>query len=910
MKVNKNTIKRLLEIHDFGELFNQLGWDWPQSDTPYPAQIGEEVFKLVPVAHKRGFIAYHCPSLPESATRAKMENKLSRDVREHIIIFTDPATKKQLWQWVRRVPGQPLSRKEHEYLPNQPMLLIEKIGYLEVSMDEEENTDLLDVYDKVKSAFDVDKVTKKFYDRFKKEHDAFLTFIEGIDHNEDARWYASVMLNRLMFIYFIQKKEFLNGDENYLVNRLAEVQALPGRDKFHTFYKYFLMKLCHEGLGKQASARNLDKDLVKLIGNVPYLNGGIFQEHELEQTYPEINISDEAFKNLFAFFDEFEWHLDNRPTANEKEINPDVLGYIFEKYINQKQMGAYYTKEDITEYIAKNTIIPCLFDRAQQACKIAFEGEASVWNLLQADPDRYIYPAVRHGVTFDMHDDVELDEPVPYPDEIAVGMDTSKSGLLERRKKWNTSTPTEAGLPTEIWRETVARRQRYEEVCGKLERGEVQSINDLITLNLDIRQFVQDVIERCESPDLLNAFWIAIAGRLPQNSSEEIKPGITVLDPTCGSGAFLFAALNVLEPLYEACLERMKGFLEEWGEHPKHRNYATFFRAIRDEIGKHPSPKYFIYKSIIIHNLYGVDIMKEAIEICKLRLFLKLVAQVDDVANIEPLPDIDFNIRAGNTLVGFATQEEMKRAMQGDLMAYKTVLPKVLDKARECNRLFSLFRKAQLENDASLGQAKKTLQGKLNALEGKLNHYLAVDYGVDPKKEDAYRSFLESHQPFHWFIEFYGIMKSGGFDVIIGNPPYLEKGQVDYELKSFVCLASKAVHAMCVERSNVLLGRNGYMSMIVPLSLPSSQRMEVVQEILENARSVWYANYAWRPGKLFDTVNRALTVFTVAPAKTARTYATNYQKWYGEKSNSSREGLFLESTEFLPVRGWPPQRSR
>ena len=57
----------------------------------------------------------------------------------------------------------------------------------------------------------------------------------------------------------------------------------------------------------------------------------------------------------------YQWHLDERPLRNDNEINPDVLGYIFEKYINQKQMGAYYTKEDITDYISKNTIIPSPF---------------------------------------------------------------------------------------------------------------------------------------------------------------------------------------------------------------------------------------------------------------------------------------------------------------------------------------------------------------------------------------------------------------------------------------------------------------------------------------------------------------------------------------------------------------------
>ena len=80
----------------------------------------------------------------------------------------------------------------------------------------------------------------------------------------------------------------------------------------------------------------------------------------------EIHIPDEAFAQIFNFFDAYQWHLDDRPLRNDNEINPDVLGYIFEKYINQKQMGAYYTKEDITGYISRNTVIPFLFDQAKK----------------------------------------------------------------------------------------------------------------------------------------------------------------------------------------------------------------------------------------------------------------------------------------------------------------------------------------------------------------------------------------------------------------------------------------------------------------------------------------------------------------------------------------------------------------
>ena len=104
--------------------------------------------------------------------------------------------------------------------------------------------------------------------------------------------------------------------------------------------------------------------------------------HDLEQDNLDIQIPDEAFERIFDFFDAYTWHLDDRPLRNDNEINPDVLGYIFEKYINQKQMGAYYTKEDITGYISRNTVIPFLFDRAKKACSIAFKPDGGVWRLL------------------------------------------------------------------------------------------------------------------------------------------------------------------------------------------------------------------------------------------------------------------------------------------------------------------------------------------------------------------------------------------------------------------------------------------------------------------------------------------------------------------------------------------------
>ena len=111
--------------------------------------------------------------------------------------------------------------------------------------------------------------------------------------------------------------------------------------------------------------------------------------------------------------------------------------------------------------------------------------------------------------------------------------------------------------------------------------------------------------------------------------------------------------------------------------------------------------RYFILKSIAVNNLYGVDIMEEAVEICKLRLFLKLVAQVERVEDVEPLPDIDFNVRLlGNTLVGYATpcrggtrlDEHGDRPRQADVRRGSRRPATLRGRAAAVERLFGLFR--------------------------------------------------------------------------------------------------------------------------------------------------------------------------------------------------------------------------
>ena len=881
--LDRARVKQYLDNFDLRALFTQeLGWDHGGSDTE--VTVKDRAYTLQAVAQKRGFVVYLYfaqpgADFPDHPIRQQIERAVAKEVREHIIIFCPHDSSAQYWLWVKREPGRPERSRTHIHHSGQSgEPLIQKLEGIVFTLDEEADITIVDPTSRVRAAFDVEKVTKRFYERFKKEHQAFLGFIEGINNIADREWYASLMLNRMMFIYFIQRRRFLDNNPDYLRDRLETVRQQHGAGRFAGFYRLFLLKLFHEGLGQPEAER--DPELIALLGQVPYLNGGLFDVHDLERDYPDIDIPDEAFAQIFAFFDAYQWHLDDRPLRDDNEINPDVLGYIFEKYINQKQMGAYYTKEDITGYISRNTIIPFLFDRAKKDCAIAFRPDG-IWQLLQDDPDRYFYEAVRHGITYDINNNEELEAKQALPPDIAAGLDD-----VAQRGGWNEPAPDAYALPTETWREHIARRRRYEEIYAKLESGDVTSINDLITYNLNIEKFAQDVIANSEGPELVRAYWKALTA-------------VSVLDPTCGSGAFLFAALNILEPLYSACLEAMEGFLDdlERSQRPHSPQALSDFRKVRAHVGDHASEPYFILKSIIIGNLYGVDIMEEAVEICKLRLFLKLVAQLDSYDQIEPLPDIDFNVRAGNTLVGFTTLQEIKDSFAGtpggqSRMLYaeeEEELRRIEEDAHIADRQFQLFHEMQTEygmDAADFADAKLTLRQRLDALRAELDRYLTKEYGLRESDEGAYIEWRASHQPFHWFVEFYGIMHNGGFDVIVGNPPFVEYRTVKrtYSIRDYLTERCGNLYAYTMERSIVLLRNRGRLSFVTPISLTAAQRMAVLQELLfEQSSVLWLSSFALRPAALFPGVMQRISICMTQKGNNGVAFTTDYITWYSEE---------------------------
>src|SRR5579883_2973890 len=404
--------------------------------------------------------------------------------------------------------------------------------------------------------------TQTCHERFLAEYQTFLASMRSAHSNflpDGCAEYLPLLLQRLTFLYFLQKQGLLAGDVDYFSTQLHRLQAHYGPDRFYVFFHRVVQHLCTTDAGEQRQP----SDLQPLVEQLQPLNSTLLEAHPLKQDWEQVAIPDAAFERLFSFFDSFHWQCYDQPLPPEPTITPSILSSLLESIVNRKQAGAYYTRDDVTAYISKQTLVPSLLQAIQKT--LATDLLHTIRHTLMQNPDRYIPPALR-------------------------------SPRL---------------LPTESEREYKARQARYLHVQRILTTGTLASLHDLVTYNLDGPQLLQDILAHCEDSQFVRACY-------------EHLERLTVLDPTCGSGAFLCAALAGLHPIYRTCLTRMAEMLSERADttaylSPAVRADLCCFRQILDRVCAAPSQDFFILTTIIMQNLYGVDLMREAVEICRLR---------------------------------------------------------------------------------------------------------------------------------------------------------------------------------------------------------------------------------------------------------------------------------------------------
>lgn len=865
-------IRRCLTDFNFPELFTQrLLWEGFRAKHDF--EVNGQFFEVEGVAEKRGLVAFVCrpahnQAFPGSAERKRIGREIEKRHHEHLIVFIDREHTRQVWAVPKREEGKSKGTSEIPFFKGKGVEhLAQRIQKLSFSLEESETTTLPTVVARVNQALLAERVTKKFFKEFSDQRKAFVKFLDWIEDESKRDWYCSVLLNRLMFIYFLGGKGFLPGGTAFLTNSLAKNQTENGAD---TFYTHFLLPLSFFGLGEKQTKRGRFEETFK---EVLYLDGGLFTVHQVERELglnkesvekgafdAKTRIPDAEFERWFDYFDKWRWTLDEDKVENEGYISPHILGYIFEKYINQKQMGAYYTKEDITGYICRNTIIPRLFDMLAETGE---KGKKSVRPL-----------------------------PVgPHPNLLNDGRGISDGEGIDRYVY--PSVKQDDKLPTETDYEQAQRRKRYEGILTDFDAGKIASIDDFITYNLDIERLALDFVSNIQDPEVLHAFYFK---GLQQ---------ITVLDPTCGSGAFLFQALIILYPLYNACLSRMRYLVgKATGDEPDVANWGgrlhfddldvdgstlvdlvpgagtgnkilDDLRAEVERINDHPSAEYFIKKSIIVNNLFGVDIMEEAVEICKLRLFLTLIATVErddskDNFGVEPLPDIDFNILAGNTLVGYTSIEDIDRLwheveLGSSTLAFEKDHSRLVKLIEEYGKVLNAWRLQQLGEWRGAPISKEQVLKAVESVRPDLDEDLWRLYRTGNLVADkvTLAGFKQGHEPLHWMLEFPTIEAVGGFKVIIGNPPYVElsPAEVPYSIPSSLTLGTGNLYTPCFVRSLHLLGQAGRLGLIVPMSISSIREYSPLMQVFTSSlKRTWVSNHAIRPQALFDGISQRVSI--------------------------------------------------
>jgi hypothetical protein len=284
---NISRSRQLLQGFRFSDLFiDELGWNQAPFQQSLRLTVNGMVYACQPIAELSGMVVFEVTAadkqIPDSKARMAVYRAVGQSYHENLLIFVDEPGSHSIWYWVKREGGKAYPRTHHYDRWQDPDFHLGKLSGLFVAMSEldpEGRMEITRVVQRVQGALDIERVTKRFYGEFQQVHDQFMAHLEpSIPDEKDRRWYTSALLNRLLFIYFLQRQRLINkGATDYLHDKLQE------RDWQDGYYRDFLHPLFFEGFALPESKRSAQAKAV--LGTIPYLNGGLFLHHPIELKY-------------------------------------------------------------------------------------------------------------------------------------------------------------------------------------------------------------------------------------------------------------------------------------------------------------------------------------------------------------------------------------------------------------------------------------------------------------------------------------------------------------------------------------------------------------------------------------------------------------------------------------------------
>ena len=437
-----------------------------------------------------------------------------------------------------------------------------------------------------------------------------------------------------------------------------------------------------------------------------------------------------------------------------------------------------------------------------------------------------------------------------------------------------------------------------------------------------------------------------------RNEANEIVNSLKICDPAVGSGHFLVSALNEIIAV--------KNDLRILQDREGKRLKEYHFEVVNDELittdeeglifEYNPKSKesqrvqetLFHEKQTIIENcLFGVDINPNSVKICRLRLWIELQknAYYKNETELETLPNIDINIKCGNSLISRypidanlskalrsskwtidsyrlaiatyrnAQSKEQKREMEKLILTIKQdftseirkndPLKTRLDKL--ANELYNRFTGNFLfEPESSYGKKSKDLERKRKQEQEKLEKEIKV---LTHKMEEIKNNKIFENA-FEWRFEFPEVLNENGdfvgFDVVIGNPPYLT-GSSFRELHSFLqsnyttAEYQLDLYTFFIELSQIILKNNGFMSLITPNSWLKNIRMINTRRFILNNLNLISINP--NISSAFEEAHVDTLIFIAFKDKLNSNIST-CNVWYFDDKGTYRQRHIIEQSRF------------
>jgi len=335
---------------------------------------------------------------------------------------------------------------------------------------------------------------------------------------------------------------------------------------------------------------------------------------------------------------------------------------------------------------------------------------------------------------------------------------------------------------------------------------------------------------------------------------------LRVLDPAMGSGSFLIYGFDVLADFYERENKRIEeenaAKWDRWGKEQLQK--GMFGKDNETPTLQATEPNYI--EKILQEHLYGVDLDREAVEIAGVNLIMRAFDRLKNGPSREQrkLPLIlHQNLKVGNSLISGGRSAQ-------DLERHREAITELIEGRKELTQL-----RGDEERNKKLAEIEAIAKPVKEALNANLEKYFGDE--------------VEANQPFNWQVEFPEVFAGGGFDIVIGNPPYVRPHKLDEDFKRFLwgtyptIEAKSDIYAGFMTRAIDLLKLKGAVSYIVSNTWLSLESFAPLRAYILDKCAV--SALAVPPRRVFEDATVETIVFTFRREQAAQLRSTSNIKY-------------------------------